>query len=89
MEPTQAVNGTPPDDDLGRATVRDLIVQLAQAEDEHRNTASPERIAELSRREQAIVAALHRNGLPLKGAGGPKASGPSTAVCSAEDMLAK
>lgn len=52
----------PEDNNLGQATVRELIVQLALAEDEHRNTANPTQIAALTRREQAIVSALHRAG---------------------------
>ena len=51
-----------PEDDLGQATFRELIVQLALAEDERRKTSNPERIAALNRREQAIAAALHNHG---------------------------
>ncbi len=50
-------------EDLRQSSVRELIVQLALAEDEQRKAADPGQIAALTRREQAIVAALHRNGL--------------------------
>ncbi|WP_104090460.1 hypothetical protein [Arthrobacter sp. GMC3] len=90
MEPTQPINRpTPEDDDLGQATVRELIVKLAMAEDALRSTSNPRRIAVLVRREQAIVTALHRNGLALIGPGNSQSSGPSIARNSIEDMVAK
>ena len=89
MNSAQTMNrSTPEDDDLGQATVRELIVQLALAEDEHRNTANPRRIATLTRREQAIVAALHRNGLGPTSPDNPKPLGPSIAA-SVEDLVVK
>ncbi|GAA5230052.1 hypothetical protein [Arthrobacter cryoconiti] len=51
------------DGDLGQATTRELIVQLALAEEERRNTASPGRIAEIAKREQDLVAALRKSEL--------------------------
>ncbi|WP_170133311.1 hypothetical protein [Arthrobacter livingstonensis] len=51
------------DGDLGQATARELIVQLALVEEEHGKTANPALLADISRREQAIVAALRRDGL--------------------------
>lgn len=59
-----------PDDDFGQATFRELIVQLALAEDERRKTSNPDRIAALNQREQAIAAALHNNGHGLAERGG-------------------
>lgn len=48
MNPTQTRNGvTPENGELGQATVRELIVQLALVEDEHRNTAVPGQLAAL------------------------------------------
>lgn len=79
MESTQTMNAIKPeDDDLAQATVRELIIQLAQAEDDHRSAADPARMEAVARREQAIVAALHRNGLPLNGPRIPKVSVAST-----------
>lgn len=49
--------------DYPHASVRELIVQLALVEDEYRSATSPDEIAALSLREEAIVAALQRNGL--------------------------
>ncbi|WP_218713753.1 hypothetical protein [Arthrobacter sp. BF1] len=90
MESTQTMNrATSGDDDLGQATVRELIVKLALTEDELRNAANPERTAFLVRREQAIVVALHRNGLALNGRGNSKSLEPSIAACSIEDMVAE
>ncbi|WP_139244223.1 hypothetical protein [Arthrobacter alpinus] len=90
MEATQTMNGPmPEDDDLGQATVRELIVKLALTEDEHRTATNPGRIADLARREQAIVAALHRNGHSLNDPGNRKSAEPSMTACSAEDMMAK
>lgn len=71
---------TPDEDDLGQASVRELIVQLALAEDERRDTSNPERIAALNRREQAIMAALHGNGLGPAGPGNPNLPGPPMAM---------
>ncbi|PYI64228.1 hypothetical protein CVV68_22475 [Arthrobacter livingstonensis] len=65
------------DDELGRATVRELIVKLALTEDQLRSTANPGRIAALARREQAIVAALHQHELITKG--------PCHPPCRAQD----
>lgn len=80
MNSAQTMNrSTLEDDDLGQATVRELIVQLALAEDEHRNTDDPRRITTLTRREQAIVVALHRNGLGPTAPDNPKPLGPSMA----------
>ncbi|WP_415856835.1 hypothetical protein [Sinomonas sp. G460-2] len=58
--------------DLDHATVRELIVQLALVEDGLRGSEGrdPARAAALARREQSIVAALHRNGLGVRGQGG-------------------
>ncbi|ALE92365.1 hypothetical protein AOC05_08610 [Arthrobacter alpinus] len=79
MNSAQTINRiTSEDDDLGQASVRELIVLLALAEDEHRNTANPRRIAALIRREQAIVMALHRNGLTATGPDNPQLPGQST-----------
>lgn len=48
------------------ATVRELIVQLAQVEDAMRQAPDGDPDADdLAEREQAIVAALHRHGLPF------------------------
>jgi hypothetical protein len=61
----QTMNSTRPQGgELGRATVRELIVQLALAlvEDEQRRTLDPGRAAILAGCEAAIVAALHRKG---------------------------
>lgn len=78
MESAQIMNRpTSEDDDLGRATVRELIVKLALTEDEHRSTTNPGRIAALARREQAIVAALHQHELITKG--------PCHPPCRAQD----
>lgn len=56
------------------ATVRELIVELAQVEDALRQSpdGAPD-AGDLAEREEAIVAALHRRGLPFhaQGAGGP------------------
>ncbi|MGA7206313.1 MAG: hypothetical protein WBX27_16990 [Specibacter sp.] len=82
MNPIQTRNGiTPEDGDLGQATVRELIVQLALVEDEHRNTAIPGQLAALARREHAIVAALHRHGLAFKVPCSPNASAPRPVPC--------
>jgi len=68
MNSAQTMNRpTPEDDDLGQATVRELIVQLALAEDEQRKSVNAGRTAALHQREQAILAALSRNGLDIKG----------------------
>ncbi|WP_288026125.1 hypothetical protein [Arthrobacter sp.] len=59
----QTMNSTRPQGgELGRATVRELIVQLALVEDEQRRTLDPGRAAILAGCEAAIVAALHRKG---------------------------
>ena len=79
---------SPADDDLGQATVRELIVKLALAEDEQRTTTNPGRIEDLARREQAIVAALHRNELSLNGPVNPKSPEPSIVACSIEGRVA-
>lgn len=79
----------PEDDDLGQATVRELIVKLALTEDEQRSTTKPGRLAALARREQAIVAALHQNQLALKDPGNPKSPEPSTVACSTEGRVVK
>lgn len=89
MNSAQPTNrSTPEHDDLSQATVRELIVQLALAEDEHRKTANPRRIAELIRREQAIVVALHRKGLGPTGSDNPKPLGPPV-TASDEDLVVK
>lgn len=80
---------TPDDDDLGQASVRELIVQLALSEDERRNTSNPERIAALNRREQAITAALHGNDLGPTGPGNPNLVRQSIAARPIEDLGAK
>ncbi|GAB3273214.1 hypothetical protein GCM10027449_10570 [Sinomonas notoginsengisoli] len=61
---------TPADPD--RATVRELIVELAQVEDAMRHdgiAAAAESVTALAEREQVIVAALHRRGLPFHAQG--------------------
>ena len=53
------------DPDLDRATVRELILRLAEVEDGQRRAVREARgrsMADLVRREKAIVAALHRHG---------------------------
>lgn len=70
MNPAQSMDRSAPDDDFGQATFRELIVQLALAEDERRKTSNPDRIAALNQREQAIAAALHNNGPGLAERGG-------------------
>lgn len=78
MESTQTTNrSTPEDDDLGQATVREVIAKLALAEDEQRTTTAHGRIAALVRREEGIVEALHRKGLEFKDPGNPKSPVPS------------
>lgn len=78
MESTQTTNrSTPEDDELGQATVRELIAKLALAEEEQRTTTAHGRIVALVRREEAIVEALHRKGLGLKDPGNPKSRVPS------------
>jgi hypothetical protein len=55
-----------------RATVRELIVQLAQVEDAMRHTGSDApngAAAALAAQEQAIVQALHEHGLPFHAQG--------------------
>lgn len=90
MESTQTrCSATPGDDDLGQATVRELIVQLALVEDEYRKATNPGQIAALARRERTIVVALHRHGLALNGPGISHMSKVSTAVCSADDVADK
>ena len=87
MKSTQIGNGgTLADEDLGHATVRELIVQLALTEDEQRSAVDPGRIAILARCEQAIVAALQRNGLALKGPSNPGESVPWTDPPSSDDV---
>ncbi len=81
-------SSTPGVNNLGQATVRELIVQLALAEDEHRNTTNPRRIADLTRREQAIVVALQRNGLGPTGPDNPRPPGPSIAA-SVEELVVR
>ncbi|MGN5732182.1 MULTISPECIES: hypothetical protein [Arthrobacter] len=89
MNSAQTQNqSTPEDDDLGQASVRELIVQLALAEDEHRNTANPRKIAALTRREQAIIGALQRNGLGITTLVSPHKLGLSTDF-SAENLVGK
>lgn len=89
MNSVQTINRiTPEDDDLGQATIRELIVLLALAEEEHRNTANPGRIAALIRREQAIIVALHRNGLRPGTPDNPKSLGPSI-TAPIEDPVVK
>ncbi|WP_207344806.1 hypothetical protein [Arthrobacter sp. E3] len=89
MNSAQTMNrSTPEDDDLHQATVRELIVQLALAEDEHRNTDDPKRIAALTRREQAIVAAIHRYGLGHTAPDSPQPLGPSL-TASSENLAVK
>jgi cobalamin biosynthesis protein CbiG len=78
---------TPEDDDLGQATVRELILQLASTEDEHRRTVNPGRIAILARREQAIVAALHRKEPALNAPGNQYAAGLEPILLSDVDLL--
>jgi hypothetical protein len=80
-------NTAPEDDDLDQATVRELIVQLALVEDEHRKATDPGQIAAVARREQVIVAALHRHGLTFKGPGSPNAAGPKAFPRRADDMV--
>lgn len=81
METTQTMNRpTPGDDNLGQATIRELIAKLALIEDEQRNTTDPGRIAILAHREQAVVEALHRKGLELKGQGYPESPGSPMAA---------
>ena len=88
MTSPQATNRTTPeDDDLGQATVRELIQQLARTEDERRRTVNPGRIATLARREQAIVAALHRKGPTLTAPGNHCAAGPAPILLSDEELL--
>lgn len=59
MNELQTENGAGLEEDvLDQATVRELIVQLALTEEEHRNAANPGHITVLAKREQAIVAAL-------------------------------
>ncbi|WP_150117094.1 hypothetical protein [Arthrobacter sp. ERGS1:01] len=90
MEATKTMNGpTPEDDDLGQASVRELIVKLALTEDELRNPANPARIAFLVLREQEIVAALHRNGLALNSPPRAKLPEPSISPCPVEGRVAK
>ncbi|MET4004746.1 MULTISPECIES: hypothetical protein [Arthrobacter] len=89
MNTAQTQNKTAPeDDDLGQASVRELIVQLALAEDEHRNTANPTKIAALTRREQAIIGALQRGGLGTTTLASPHKLGPSTGF-SSENLVGK
>ena len=89
MNSAETMNRSPPEDeDLGQATVRELIVQLALAEDEHRNTDDPRRIAALARREQAIVAAIHRYGLGPTAPDSPQPLEPSMAT-SAVNLVVK
>lgn len=89
MEATQTTNGpTSEDDDLGQATFRELIAQLALTEDEQRNTTDSGRLATLVRREEAIVEALHRKGLELKGPENPQPSGLPMAASPAEYLTA-
>ena len=89
MNSSQTMNrSTLEDDDLGQATVRELIVQLALAEDEHRNTDDPRRIAALARREQAIITALHRYGLGPTAPDSPQPLEPSMAT-SAVNLVVK
>lgn len=62
MESNQTKNGkTAHRGNLGQATVRELITQLALAEDEHRSAVDPDKIAGLARREHDILAALHQH----------------------------
>lgn len=61
MKPNQTKNGkTAHLGNLGQATVRELITQLALTEDEHRNAVDPDKIAALDRREHDILAALRQ-----------------------------
>ncbi|WP_442215462.1 hypothetical protein [Specibacter sp. RAF43] len=88
MTLTQTIDSaTPAGDDLGQATVRELIVQLALIEDEHRSTLNPCSIATLSRREQAIVAALRREGPALIGRGKPNPAGLESIHVADGDVL--
>lgn len=80
---------TPDDDDLDQASVRELIVQLALAEDERRNTSNPARIAALNRREQAIMAALHGSELGPAGHGSSNHLGQPTACRPLDGGLVK
>ena len=75
-------------DDLGQASVRELIVLLALAEDEHRNIANPRKIAALTRREQAIIGALQRNRLGTTTPASPHKLSLSTDF-SAENLVGK
>ena len=79
----------PEDDDLGRMTVRELIMKLALVEDELRTTTNPGRIAALGQSERAIVTALRRDRLSLSEPGNPKALEPSIAECSVEGTGAR
>ena len=89
MNSAQTQNrSTPEDEDLCHATVRELIVQLTLAEDEHRKTANPGRIAALNRREQAIIVALQRNRLTPTAPDNRQPLGPSIAS-SAENLVGK
>jgi hypothetical protein len=66
MSPTPAKTPANPEP----ATVRELIVQLAQVEDALRHTdAGGLGAAALAAQEQDIVDALHRHGLPFHAQG--------------------
>jgi len=75
----------PEDDDLGQATVRELILKLALIEDEHRRTVNPGLVATLARRERAIVAALHRKGTSLNDPGTSNPAGMRSILFSDDD----
>lgn len=79
----------PEDGDLSEATLRELIVLLALVEDEFRNSAVPEQIAALARRECAIKAALHRHALASKGPFSPYSPRPTAAPCGPGDVSAQ
>lgn len=62
MKATQTKNRkTAHHGNLSQATVRELITQLALAEDEHRTAVDPDKIAALARREHDILTALHQH----------------------------
>lgn len=90
MDSTQIMNRpTPEDDDLGQATVRELIVKLARIEDELRTTTDPELAAALTQREREIVLALRQNRPSLNEPDNPIPPEASMVTFSVESTVAK
>lgn len=77
------------DGGLTHASVRERIVQLALVENQRRMATYPGEIATVFRREQRIMVALHRDGRALNSPHIAHVSEPATAVCSANEAVAK